>query len=459
MTAPRRLLVAAVLVALASACGEEALALDREALLALSPGATPAVPPDVSNRVADDQRAAAWGQVLFFDAGFSGTLLDSDNDGFHDGVGLQGETGKVSCASCHVPEDGFVDTRTRFGQISLASGWTRRRSPSVLDVGHATLLMWDGRFDSLQRQVLGVIESPMEANSSRLFFAQEIARRHAAAYQAVFGTDPTVVLGADYPQLLASETGCVMPLSFSTTPDDACTGGTRRGMPGDGADYDSLTEAQKREVTTIALNAGKAIAAYERLLSCGRSRFDEFMRGDDGALTDAEVSGAGLFVGKAGCDSCHSGPFLSDQKFYNVGLNPAPVAVAFVDEDDPGAAVGFVTVQNDPLNVAGEFSDGDDGRLPATVPESLLGAFRTPMLRCVAMRPSFMHTAQFRDLREVVAFFNDGGHPQAGSVPGYPGHSELAPLGLSDEEVDDLTAFLHALDGPGPDPALLTRPE
>ena len=85
------------------------------------------------------------------------------------------------------------------------------------------------------------------------------------------------------------------------------------------------------------------------------------------------------------------------------------------------------------------------------------GAFRTPTLRCVSRRPSFMHTAQFRDLREVVAFFNDGGHaPDA--VPGYLGESELEPLGLTEEEVDDLTAFLKALDGPGPDEALLTAP-
>jgi cytochrome c peroxidase len=444
-------------LAIASACTAEEPALDRDALLELSPEVLPSVPPDVSNRVADDARAAAWGQVLFFDPGFSGTLLDSDNDLFHGGVGLQGETGKVSCASCHVPEDGFVDTRSKFQQISLASGWTRRRTPSVLDVGHATLLMWDGRFDSLQRQVLGVIESPMEANSSRLFFAQEIARRYAADYQTLFGTDPRVVLGTDYPQLAASETGCLMALTKTTTPDDGCTAGTRRGMPGDGADYDSLTLAQQHAVTTIAMNAAKAIAAYERLLSCGPSRFDAYMRGDDSALSAAEVRGAGLFVGKAKCADCHSGPFLSDQQFHNVGLNPVPVAVAFLDRDDAGALVGHAQVRTDPLNVAGAFSDGDDGRLPEAPPDSMRGAFRTPMLRCVASRPSFMHTAQLRDLRDVVAFHNDGGHaPDA--VPGYLGANELAPLGLTDDEVDDLTAFLRALDGPGPDPSLLRRP-
>jgi hypothetical protein len=65
-----------------------------------------------------------------------------------------------------------------------------------------------------------------------------------------------------------------------------------------------------------------------------------------------------------------------------------------------------------------------------------------------------MHTAQLRTTTEVVAFFDAGGDP-AGP---YPGVSELQPLGLTDAEQADLTAFLAALDGPGPDAALLTAP-
>jgi cytochrome c peroxidase len=85
----------------------------------------------------------------------------------------------------------------------------------------------------------------------------------------------------------------------------------------------------------------------------------------------------------------------------------------------------------------------------------MAGAFRTPSLRCDATHPSFMHTAQIRTLDEVVAFFNIGGDP-----PGpYPGQSELAPLALTDDEQVDLTAFLAALDGPGPDAALLSAPQ
>ncbi len=439
-----------------------------EMLLTLSLESPLAAPADASNAVADDAKTATLGQALFFDPGFSGRLLDSDNgteenmEGFvHKSVGDQGESGRVSCASCHVPGDAFLDTRTVHQQVSLAAGWTVRRTPSILDVGHASLLMWDGRFDSLQRQVLGVIESPLEANSSRLFFAQEIARRYGAQYEEIFGSDPKVVLGADYPQLTGDTTGCQLELTSFTTPDAECSEGTLHGVPGDGAEYDSLSEEQQRTVTRIAMNAGKAIAAYERLLSCGTSRFDEFMHGDEDALDERGQRGAALFVGKAGCVECHSGPLFSDQEFHNVGLAPATVAAAFLlGLDDPGAQLGLGTVMSDPLNVAGEFSDGNDGRIPEAVAAEMLGAFRTPMLRCVSRRPSFMHIGSLRSLREVVEFFDDGGHVRtdAPAVDGFVGQSELRPLGLSERQKDDLVAFLEALDGDGPAEELLLDP-
>ncbi|MGE4131807.1 MAG: cytochrome-c peroxidase [Bdellovibrionales bacterium] len=421
----------------------------------------PKPPVDVTNRFADNPNAAKLGQELFFDPGFSGPLLESDNDGFHDGAGLQGETGRVSCASCHVPASGFSDTRTIHKQLSLASGWTFRRTPSILDVGHAKLLMWDGRFDSLQRQVLAVFESPMEGNSSRLYFAQDIARRYARPYQDLFGKDPTVVLGSSYPQLAPQDSGCKMILNSTTTPTDDCADGTRNGVPG-AADYESLSPDQKNQVTEIVLNVGKAIAAYERLLSCGTGRFDAYMHGDRSALSESEIRGAKLFVGKAKCADCHSGPFFSDQKFHNVGMFPAIVSAAFVRKNDEGAEKGLAQVVADPLNSQSPFSDGHDGRLPTTPATKMLGAFRTPMLRCSSQRPSFMRTGQFRTLEQVVEFFNKGGHKQPGvpapAIIGHLGETELTPLGLTDEEVADVVAFIKSLDGPGPAPELLKDP-
>ncbi len=424
---------------------------ERAALLALSPaGGLPAPAPDASNRFADDPKAASFGQKLFFDPLFAGKLLDGDNDGSTSTLGKKGDTGKVSCAGCHVPSDGFVDNRTLGGEISLAAGWGRRKAPSLLDVGQAKLLMWDGRHDALYNQPFGPIESPVEMNSSRLYVAEQIFARHRAEYEALFGPLPALDDAQRFPALSADRTGC-QPKSLDTL--TTCVG-SKHGMPGDAAEYDGLPVADQEAVTGVVVNVGKALGAYERLLSCGASRFDRWIYGETAALSNSEQRGAQLFVGAGKCVSCHSGPFLSDQKFHNVGLQPEIVAVVFIDDNDPGASSGLAAAIADPLNVRGKFSDGDDGRLPESVDVSATtGAFRTPALRCAAHRPSFMHTGHLKSLASVVSFFSRGG-----DLFGYPGKNELTPLSLTDQEQQDLAAFLAALDGPGPAMELLSPP-
>jgi cytochrome c peroxidase len=422
--------------------GEDA----RAALSSLSARELPVPAEDVTNAFADDAAAAALGQALFFDARFSGALLDGDNDGSVNALGNKGDTGKVSCAGCHLPAAGFSDARSIRQQISLGSGWGLRRAPSLLDVGQSRLLMWDGRRDSLFSQVFGPLESAVEMNSSRLYAAEQIFLHYKAEYEAIFGALPPLD-DARFPVLSALETGCSKLDSASR-----CEG-TPRGAPGDGAEYDALSTADQTAVTRVWVNVGKAIGAYERRLSCGSGRFDAFVQGDEQALTRAEQRGAALFVGKGHCRDCHSGPYLSDEQFHNVGLQPQVVATVFLDANDAGASQGLLIAQQDDLNAAGPYSDGDDGRLPKKLATSLLGAFRTPRLRCVAGRPSFMHTGQLLTLGEVVDFFARGGDHF-----GFPGESELFALELSPRERADLVAFLGTLSGPGPSQELLSPP-
>jgi cytochrome c peroxidase len=422
---------------------------ERAVLATLSPASLPPPPTDRSNRFADDDAAARLGQELFFDPTFSGPLVDSDNDGKSNALGKVGDTGRVACAGCHVPASGFVDTRSLGKAISLGAGWGVRRAPSLLDVGQNRLLTWDGRRDAFYNQVFAPLESPVEMNTSRLYVAEQLARSYRAQYEAVFGAMPPFDDPARFPQLSARLTGCQPK---NGVPAITCTG-TTHGMPGDGAEYDGLSEADRRAVTRAVVNFGKALGAYERKLACGPSRFDEWMHGSPGALTDSEQRGAGLFAGKGGCVSCHSGPFLSDRRFHNVGVAPAKVGFSPADVGDKGAIAGIAEAIADPLNTRGAYSDGDDRRLPATASSDLRGAFETPKLRCVGRRPSFMHTGRFHSLIQVVHFFNQGG-----DGPGMMGTNELKPLGLSPDEEQDLAAFLGALDGPGPEAALLQRP-
>jgi len=401
-------------------------------------------PADPSNRLADDDRARAFGHRLFFEAALSGRLLERDNDGSAGTLGRAGEAGRVSCSGCHVPAAGFVDNRSPHHQISLAALWARRRTPTLLEIASAPLFNSDGRRDSIWAQAVGVMEAKGELNSGRLFVAEQIFRLHRGEYESLFGAMPPLDDAKAFPQLAPLQAGC------DEGPDNsaAC-----RGKPGDKSDYDGMTPAAQAAATTVTVNAAKAIAAYVSQLRCGSSRFEQWLGGDQQALSRTEQRGASLFVGKAGCSGCHSGANLSDGKFHNVGLRPATVAVAFTDTDDHGAAAGLALLLEDPLNSKGAFSDGDRGVLPVALGPELEGAFRTPSLRCLKNQPSFMHTAQLATLDEVVDFFDRGGDPA-----GFPGQNELKSLDLNERERADLVAFLQALQGAGPDPALVAAP-
>lgn len=424
-------------------------AAEWSALQALSPTSLPSPPADPTNAFADDPAAAALGQTLFYDPSFSGPLLDTDNDGSLGTLGKAGETGKVACAGCHIPTGFFSDTRSGQLQISLGAGWGRRRAPSLLDVGQAKLVMWDGKRDTLYDQIFGPLETVVEMNSSRLYMAEQIFQKYQSPYEAIFGAMPPLGDTTQFPALSAALTGC-QPMDPSDPPP-TCDG-TFHGMPGDGAEFDGMTAANQAAVTRVVVNAGKAIGAFERLLACGASPFDAWMRGGT-PVSRAAQRGAAVFVGAGNCVSCHAGPFMSDQQFHNVGLEPEVVQQAFEDGDDQGAATGIAFTITNPINAASTFSDGDDGRIPASVTPAMTGAFRTPTLRCVATRPTFMHTGQIQTLAQVVTFFDMGGR-----LSGYPGTNELHPLNLSDLQASDLVAFLESLTGPGAPAALQQAP-
>jgi cytochrome c peroxidase len=426
---------------------------ESQLLRELAPDVLPPPPVDVSNRYADDAAAAAFGEKLFLDPGYSGKMLDLDNDGSSRSLGVRGQSGKVACSGCHDPEHGFLDNRSPFKEITLGTGWTTRHTPSLLDVGQASLVMWGGRHTTLHSQVFGALENPLEMNSSRLFFAQWMAKNYASDYEALFGAGVLAALADTqrFPPLTPETTGCSLtqnvdhPRALPPDPLYDC-----HGFPGDGAEYDGMSADDQELVTRIVVNAGKAIGAYERLLTCGPSRFDAWIQGDEGALSAAEQNGARLFVGRAGCVRCHSGPYFSDQKFHALGIEEKATRSRILNDQDRGAAADLPRGAADPLGVNGIYSDGNDGRLrpDVTVTAEHEGAFRTPGLRCVGKRPSFMHSGLLLSLEAVVAFFNRGG-----DSPGtYPGTTVLEPLGLSTVEQAELVAFLRALDGSAPVP-------
>jgi cytochrome c peroxidase len=301
-------------------------------------------------------------------------------------------TGQVSCATCHIPERAFQDG------IPLAKGVgaTTRRTMPLAGVAHSPFFFWDGRKDSLWAQALGPLESPVEHGGSREQYALVIAEHYRLDYEAVFGAIP----------------------SLSTR---------------DGA-------------TLVFVNAGKAIAAYERTMVHAPSRFDRYVdalqdtgRAPQGVLSADEVAGMRLFIGKAGCLNCHNGPLLTNNEFHNTGVPARPRLPA-----DLGRLAGADAVLRDEFNCRSRWSD-DRSRCAelefmVTRDPVLTRAFKVPSLRDVAERAPYMHAGQFSTLDEVVHHYD-----RAPKAPA--GHSELEPLRLSAGERRQLEAFLRSLSG------------
>ncbi|MEZ4465875.1 MAG: hypothetical protein R3F43_15790 [bacterium] len=124
-----------------------------------------------------------------------------------------------------------------------------------------------------------------------------------------------------------------------------------------------MTDDQRAAADLVLVNAGKALAAFERRLLSFDAPFDRYLaalaaRDADGlaALTDSARRGLALFVGDAGCVACHRGPALSDGDFHDIGL--PPIAGRPVD---PGRSGALADVRADPRNAAGRYSDDPAG--------------------------------------------------------------------------------------------------
>jgi cytochrome c peroxidase len=161
------------------------------------------------------------------------------------------------------------------------------------------------------------------------------------------------------------------------------------------------------EITVDDITA--AIAAFERRLVTGEAAYDHWLAGNRDALTPAQEGGRMIFFTTGQCALCHMGPNFTDGDFHNVGTG----------------------------------SEKDPGRYLVTKNEEDKGAFKPPSLRNWKGREPFMHDGRFATMREVIEHYNE---PESKL-----GESELDPLDLSEEEINDLLSFMEALNGPWPD--------
>ena len=372
--------------------------------------ALPPAPRDPSNAAEGRPAAAALGRALFNDPRFS-------------------RDGSVSCASCHAADTQFQDGLP----VAKGVGVGTRRAMPVVGTAHNAWYFWDGRKDSLWAQALGPLEDAVEHGGNRARYAHLLRTHYKDRYESVFGPMP----------------------SLQGVPADAGPLGSAEVQLA----WQAMTPDKRVEVNRIFANMGKAIAAYEKGIAYGESRFDRYVRaiaanppGAGSELAPQEVNGLRIFIGKGQCVTCHNGPLLSDQHFHNTGVPPRDPS-----RPDRGRAAAVARVQADEFNCLGRFSDArpeqcSELRFIVTDDPALEGAFKTPSLRNVALRPPYMHAGQFATLEQVVNHYMRSPAAVLGRSELARGdggkHEQRKPIRLSDDEARDLVAFLATLSGP-----------
>lgn len=303
--------------------------------------------------------------------------------------------GTLSCGMCHVPEQAFASN-----ELATAVGFegrtVKRNAPTLINIGVLTTLFHDGREQALETQFVGPLVAPNEMANPAIGRVIELLR---------------------------------------TLPD-----------------YRNLFErafAAEPSLDTV----GSALAAYQRSLIGGPSRFDRWRYGGDSAALNAEEQrGYLLFTGKAGCSQCHSigerHALFSDQEFHDTGYGWWRERVR--QSPNEGEAVEVAPgvsyrLGRDVIDSVAAPPQADLGRYEVTLDPRDVWKFRTPSLRNVALTAPYMHDGALRTLAEVVAFYNAGGYPHEGQSP------LIRPLGLGDGDVRALVAFLGTLTSSGLD--------
>ena len=295
----------------------------------------------------------------------------------------------LSCAMCHIPEQGFTQNELATPVGHLGKG-VRRNVPSLYNVAFAENLFLDGREQSLEAQIW----SPLLAEN-------EMANDSRAAVLAKMTSDARYMA------------------RFADVFDEG------------------LTEA----------SLGRALAAYQRALLSGDSAFDRWYFGGETAVGMGSAAedypplaarGFAVFQDK-GCASCHrfsdSSALFTDGQFHNTGtgyrragraLRPPSVQLA------PGIfVVATVDAETETFT--------DDGRYEVTGREADKWRYRTPSLRNVALTSPYMHDGSIATLEEVVLFYAEGGGGDPAQDP------RMLSVRLTQSEQEALVAFLHTL--------------
>lgn len=312
-----------------------------------------------------------------------------------------------SCATCHHHQAGFQSGRIQ-GISEGGSGFGIRgenrvkddicpedsldiqpiRSPATLNSAYQAVMLWNGQFGATGpnagTQNLWTPGTPLETN----FLGYQGIETQAIAGLTVhrMGIAEELLEITDYKEMF------------------------------DAAFPDIPLQERYTNIT-----AGLAMAAYERTILANEAPFQYYLKGNNTALSDIQKKGAILFFGKANCAQCHNGPALNSMAFYGYGM-----------KDLKGEGVYG---NNPDLNTI-------KGRGGFTGSEQDENKFKVPQLYNMKTSGFLGHGSSFTKVEDVVRYKNTG-IKENELVPDEHLAEAFAPLGLSEAEIIQLTAFLE----------------
>lgn len=308
-------------------------------------------------------------------------------------------TGMVSCSTCHDPDKAFIDETAPIPvSVGIAGLTGTRNAPTVLNAAYNKTQFWDGRSPDLEDQSQHPFVNPVEMGLQNHDPILEIIRGERDYYRA----------------------------------------------------FNQVFDVERDDITMS--HVMKAIAAFERTVISGNSPFDRwYFAGEEDAISEQAKRGFDVFLADGRCVSCHTieqdHALFTDHKFHNIGIGISAIdarvpelAGAFLEAKANGADVD-VTVLTDPdVSHLGRFAVSED--------LSEMGGFKTSTLRNIAVTAPYMHDGSLATLREVVEHYNNGGvTPADAAVTPYLSGG-IRPLELTEQQIDDLVAFLETLTSP-----------
>ncbi len=352
------------------------------------------IPQDPRNPITKEK--VELGKLLFHETGLA---INPENEI---------STGNFSCASCHFASAGFQAGRFQgIGEGGIGFGINGEgrikgslypgsmldvqpiRSPSALNMAYQQAILWNGQFGATG------------PNSGTEYAWTEDTPKavNGLGYE---GTETQAIAGLKVHRLGADTT---------FMQEKAYLDYFRKAFP-------DLTfpEGCNNE------NMGLAIAAYERTLLPNQAPFQDWLKGNNNAMTELQKEGAIVFFGKGECSTCHTGPAMSSMEFHAYGMKD----LYQISERT------FKTNAENGENM---------GRGGFTGNEEDMFKFKVPQLYNLKDSPFYGHGSSMRSVREVIEYKNRG-IKENDNVPDAALSSHFKTLNLSDEEITALTDFI-----------------